>query len=87
MEPLSEDNFSEFAREPLPHHWQMLNKLDETSITLDEFLRHWRLNKTQLARLVGCDRKTVRRWLAHLSEPTGEQKWRLGIIHRLWSRT
>lgn len=75
------------GRVPSIHQWEMLKKLDDTSITLDEFLKHWRVTKTQLAELTGCHRSTVKRWMAHVSEPSEEQRLRLGLIHKLWSRT
>jgi hypothetical protein len=87
MESLNGVGFSRCGRVPSAHQWKMLEKLDDASISLEEFLEHWRLNKTQLAQILGCDRGTVRRWLAHTSEPSCEQKWRLAMVHRLWSRT
>jgi DNA-binding XRE family transcriptional regulator len=72
---------------PSARQWEMLKKLDASAITLDEFLSHWRLNKTQLAQVVGCDRKTVYRWFANDSEPSFEHQLRMALVHRLWSKT
>jgi hypothetical protein len=86
MESFSDDDFSGFARQPSAHHWQMLRKLDEESLSPNDFLNYWRLNNSELARILGCDRKTVRSWLARKTEPNLEQKRRLGLVHKLWSR-
>jgi DNA-binding protein Fis len=83
MQPLSESIFSDLAREPSAQQWQMLTKLDSSTITIEEFLQHWRLNKTQLAKLLRCDRGTLRR---HSFRLTPQQQQRLALVHRLWSR-
>lgn len=87
MEPSFDGVFSQSAREPSQQQWEMLKKLDSSSISLEEFLHHWRLNKTQLARVCGCDRRTIHRWLSQKYELTESQKKRLSLVHRLWSRS
>jgi hypothetical protein len=75
-----------FGRVPTNQQWAALRKLDETSMTLDEFCSHWELNNTHLGKLLGCNRQTIRRYLNHQSELTKQQEVRLGLVHKLWSR-
>lgn len=75
-----------FGRVPTNQQWAALRKLDETSMTLDEFCQHWEVNNTHLGKLIGCDRQTIRRYLNHQTQPTKHQELRLGLVHKLWSR-
>jgi hypothetical protein len=75
-----------FGRVPSNQQWAALRKLDETSMTLDEFCSHWELNNIHLGKLLGCDRQTIRRYLNHQNQPTKHQELRLGLVHKLWSR-
>lgn len=76
-----------FGRVPNNQQWAALKKLDEQSMSLDKFCSCWQLNNVCLAKLLGCDRKTIRRYLNHESQPSKQQEFRLGLIHKLWSRT
>lgn len=75
-----------FGRVPTNQQWAALRKLDESSMTLDDFCRHWEVNNTHLGKLLGCDRQTIRRVLNHQTQLSKQQESRLGLIHKLWSK-
>ena len=76
-----------FGRVPSNQQWSALERLDEHSMTIDEFCSHWELSNVHLAKLLGCDRKTIRSYLTHKSRLSKQQQCRLALVHKLWSRT
>lgn len=82
--PLHVDNSE--AVQPTHHQWEMLKRLDDRVMSLDEFLQHWKLTRTQIAFLLGSDKNTVLHWLTGICKPPQRHLRRLAVVHRLWSK-
>jgi hypothetical protein len=78
-----------YPRYPNKRHWNLLSELDSHTLEPEEFLRHWEVSHSDLARICKCSVPTVDRWFSkgkNHREPSEQHKRRLAITHRLWSK-
>lgn len=61
--------------------------IDSKLITLAEFTAHWHCTYPELATLSNASVSTVKRWFSSSQQsPDFEHLYRLGRIHRTWSK-
>ena len=80
----------EYERYPRQEHWQSLDKLSDLLMEPQEFVSHWRVSHSELAKIVGCSESTVAHWFCRNSTnralPNNYHKLRLAMVHKLWSK-
>jgi hypothetical protein len=77
---------------PAHRHWTALEAylqpLEDDSMELDEFLKHWDVTREELAYICDCSLTTVNHWFSqgeHRRFPSEKHKQKLALAHHIWT--
>jgi hypothetical protein len=72
-------------KRPSYRHWRFLLDEGKSDFGLRDFLQHWEVTPTEIARICCCSRRSVYRWLNGADLPDS-YRFRLIYVHQLWLR-
>ncbi|AFY95135.1 hypothetical protein Cha6605_4191 [Chamaesiphon minutus PCC 6605] len=77
---------------PAHRHWNALTAylqpIEDDSMELNEFLKHWDVAREELAYICDCSLTTVNHWFSqgeHRRFPSQKHKQKLALAHHIWT--